>query len=181
MQETGIVRRIDELGRVVIPKEMRKTLRIKEGDPLEIYTDRENLIFKKYSPITSISDFFKTVADSIYELTEKICIITDNDAVLFVSKNKIKEIFGKKVSNKLIEVLNNRKSSILSRIDGGSIIPICDEQDFQVENQIIVPIISNGDCFGSCILIDNDKSTKFNISDVKIVQLGAMFLSKQFE
>ena len=67
MQETGIVRRIDELGRVVIPKEMRKTLRIKEGDPLEIYTDKENLVFRKYSPISTINDFAKIVADGIEE------------------------------------------------------------------------------------------------------------------
>lgn len=181
MQETGIVRRIDELGRVVIPKEMRKTLRIKEGDPLQIFTDRENLVFKKYSPITSISDFAKIVADGIEELTEKTCIITDNDTILYVSKLRMRELVGKNISDSLIEVMNNRKSVISCRLDGGTIIPLIDKEDFPMENQIIVPIISGGDCFGSCILFDKDKSSKFNTSDVKFVQLGASFLSKQFD
>ena len=181
MQETGIVRRIDELGRVVIPKEMRKTLRIKEGDPLEIYTDKDNLVFRKYSPITSISDFAKIVADGIEELTEKVCLITDNDVILYVSKFRMKETLGKNISNNLVEVLKNRKSVISCRMDGGTIIPICENEDFQMENQIIVPIISGGDCFGACILFDKDKSSKFNSSDVKFVQLGASFLSKQFD
>lgn len=181
MQETGIVRRIDELGRVVIPKEMRKTLRIKEGDPLEIYTDKENLVFKKYSPITSIGDFAKIVADGIEELTEKTCLITDNDTILYISKSRMKDIIGKNISEKLLDVLKNRKSVVSCRTDGGSIVPICDDQDFQMENQIIVPIISGGDCFGACILFDRDKLSKFTSSDVKFVQLGASFLSKQFD
>ncbi len=181
MQGTGIVRRIDELGRVVIPKEIRKTLRIKEGDPLEIYTDKENLVIKKYSPISSINDYVKIVADGIEELTEKICVITDNDLVLYLSKGKMKEVIGKNITSNLEKVLKDRKSVVSSRIDGGTIIPIIDGVDLQVENQIIVPIISSGDCYGACILFDKDKSSSFNSEDVKIVQLGACFLSKQFE
>ena len=181
MQETGIVRRIDELGRVVIPKEMRKTLRIKEGDPLEIYTDKENLVFRKYSPISTINDFAKIVADGIEELTEKVCIITDNDAILYLSNGKMKDVIGKNITDQLVGVLNDRKSVVVARTDGGTIIPVFDGQDFQIENQIIVPIISAGDCFGSCILFYKDKSSRFSSSDVKLVQLGASFLSKQFD
>ena len=179
MQETGIVRRIDELGRVVIPKEMRKTLRIREGDPLEIYTEKDNLVFKKYSPIISITDYAKIVADGIEDLTQKICIITDTDNVIYLSKPKLKDCVGKAISNDVVEVLNNRKSVILSRLDGGSIIPVCQDCQMTIENQIIVPIINNGDCFGAVMLVDEDKSTRFNAGDLKIVQLGAWFLSKQ--
>ncbi len=181
MQDTGIVRRIDELGRVVIPKEIRKTLRIKESDPLEIFTDKDSLIIKKYSPISSIGDFAKIVADGIEELTEKVCIITDNDAILYLSKGKMKDLIGKNISENLTQILKDRKSVVSSRMDGGTIIPIYLEDDFQSENQIIVPIISNGDCYGACILFDKDKSSHFDGEDVKIVQLGATFLSKQFE
>ncbi len=181
MQGTGIVRRIDELGRVVIPKEIRKTLRIKEGDPLEIYTDKESLVIKKYSPISSINEFVKIVADGIEELTEKTCVITDNDTVLYLSKGKMKDAIGKNISLSLEKVMNDRKSVVSSRVDGGTIISISDEFDIQSENQIIVPIISSGDCYGACILFDKDKSSRFNAEDVKIVQLGACFLSKQFE
>ena len=181
MQVTGIVRRIDELGRVVIPKEIRKTLRIKEGDPLEIYLDKENLVIKKYSPITSIEGFAKIVADGIEELTEKVCVITDNDAILYLSKGKMKDAIGKNLSIAIEKVLKERKSIVASRIDGGTIIPISEGFDFEIENQIIVPIISSGDCYGACILFDNDKSSPFSAEDVKIVQLGAQFLAKQFE
>ncbi len=181
MQNTGIVRRIDELGRVVIPKEIRKTLRIKEGDPLEIYTDKDNLVVKKYSPISSINDFVKIVADGIEELTEKICLITDNDSVLYLSKGKMKDFVGKTITNNLEQVLQERKSVVSSRVDGGTIISIIEGIDLEVENQIIVPIISSGDCYGACILFDNNKTSRFNADDVKIVQLGALFLSKQFE
>ena len=181
MQETGIVRRIDELGRVVIPKEMRKTLRIREGDPLEIYTDKDHLVFKKYSPLSSVSSYAEAVADGIEELTEKVCMITDNDSIICVSKGRMKEMIGKSISGEMERVLKDRKSVAVSRVDGGTIIPIVDSEDFQSENQIIVPIISGGDCFGSVIVFDRDNSTRFNVNDVKFVQLGATFLSKQFE
>ena len=91
------------------------------------------------------------------------------------------DIIGKNISQNLIQVLKDRKSVVSSRMDGGTIIPITVDDDFQSENQIIVPIISNGDCFGACILFDKDKSSHFDSEDVKIVQLGATFLSKQFE
>lgn len=181
MQETGMVRRIDELGRVVIPKEMRKTLRIKEGDPLEIYTDKDQLVFKKYSPISTLTDYAQAVADGIEELTEKVCFITDNDSIIYASKGKHKEKIGKSISSEVEKVLKERKSVAISSADGGTVIPLIDGEDFQTENQIIVPIISGGDCFGSIIVFDNEKSSHFNSSDVKFVQLGATFLSKQFD
>ncbi len=182
MQQTGMVRRIDELGRVVIPKEMRKTLRIKEGDPLEIYADKDHLVFKKYSPMTTINDYAEAVADGIEECTEKTCVVTDGDVVLYASKNKLKDCIGKPLSKEMEKILKERKSVAVSRLDGGTIIPIIDGEDFQSENQIIVPIISSGgDCFGSIIVFDKDKSSVFNSNDIKFVQLGATFLSKQFD
>lgn len=181
MQETGMVRRIDELGRVVIPKEMRRTLRIKEGDPLEIYTDKEQLIFKKYSPVSTINEMAEAVADGIEELTEKICIVTDNDAVLYVSKGKLKDTIGKKISKELEHILKERKSIAVSRIDGGTILELIDGVDLESENQIVVPVISGGDCYGSLIVFDKDKSLRLSSNDVKFVRLGATFLSKQLD
>ena len=181
MQETGMVRRIDELGRVVIPKEMRRTLRIREGDPLEIYTDKEQLIFKKYSPVSTINTYAEAVADGIEELTEKVCIVTDNDVVVYVSKGKMKDTIGKKISKDLENILKERKSIAVSRIDGGTILSLIDGVDLESENQIVVPIISGGDCYGSLIVFDKDKSSRFSSNDVKFVRLGATFLSKQLD
>lgn len=181
MQETGIVRRIDELGRVVIPKEMRKTLRIREGDPLEIYTNKDELIFKKYSPISAINSYAEAVADGIEEVIEKTCVITDNDTVLYVS-GKNKEVVGKVISNDLEKVLKERKSLVLNRREGGNLVPLIKGEEVDFENQIIVPIVSqSGDCYGSVLVFDNDKEGKFSPSDVRFAKLGASFLSKQFD
>jgi AbrB family transcriptional regulator (stage V sporulation protein T) len=181
MQDTGIVRRIDELGRVVIPKELRKTLRIREGDPLEIYTNKDELIFKKYSPISAINSYAEAVADGIEEVTEKTCMITDNDTVLYVS-GKNKEVIGKDISSDLEKVLKERKSLVLSRSESGNLVSIIKGEEIIAENQIIVPIVSvSGDCYGSVLVIDNDKNVKFSSTDVRFAKLGASFLSKQFD
>ena len=181
MQETGIVRRIDDLGRVVIPKEMRRTLRLREGDPLEIYANKDQLVFKKYSPISSIYDNAQAVADGIEELTKKVCIITDSDSIIYISKGKYKDFLGKNISIDLENVLKERKSVIISKVDKESILSITDSDDFQAENQIIVPIISGGDCYGAIVVFDREKTNNSTSELVKFVQLGATFLSKNFD
>ncbi len=181
MTTTGIIRRIDELGRIVIPKEIRKSLRIKEGDPLEIYTNKEELIFRKYSPVVTLGTFMESVADGIGELTEKTCIITDTDEVLYVTGRKYSDIKGKKISQELEDALRERKSILSDKSEGGRIIPIVKENELSLENQVVVPIVNCGDCFGSLVLFDSDRESKFSSDDVKLVQLGALFLSKQFE
>ncbi len=181
MQDTGIVRRIDELGRVVIPKELRKTLRMREGDPLEIYTNKDELVFKKYSPISAISGYAEAVAEGIEEVIEKPCLITDNDAVIYAT-GKNKELVGKIISGELEKAIKNRKSLVLSRGDGGEIVAVVKGEELQAENQIIVPIVTvSGDCYGSILVFDKDKSSRFTNSDVRFAKLGASFLSKQFE
>ena len=181
MQEQGIVRRIDELGRLVIPKELRKTLRIREGDPLEIYASKDELVLKKYSPISSLKEISSAVADGIENITEKTCIITDCDTVVYVSSGKNKDMIGKNISEEMEQILKDRKSVVLSRSDGATIVPVINGEETLFENQIIVPMITGGDCYGSVILFDKDKTSRFNSSDVKLVQLGSSFLSSQLE
>ena len=95
MKATGVVRRIDDLGRVVIPKEIRKTLRIKEGDPLEIFTDREGqIILKKYSPIGELTEFATEYAETLSKTTGHIACITDKDNVIAVSGISKKEFLS---------------------------------------------------------------------------------------
>lgn len=98
MKATGVVRRIDDLGRVVIPKEIRKVHRIKEGDPLEIFTDKEGeIILKKYSPIGELSEFASSYAETISKTTGHITCITDKDTVIAVSGRFKKRFFGKRI------------------------------------------------------------------------------------
>ena len=110
MKATGIVRRIDELGRVVIPKEIRRTLRIKEGDPLEIFTDRDELMLKKYSPIATLERFSGATARSLHDLSGKLAAITDTDEVLFAYGEGKRELDGKHLSEEMDKILRDRRS-----------------------------------------------------------------------
>lgn len=181
MQQTGIVRRIDELGRVVIPKEMRKTLRIREGDPLEIYANKEEVVFRKYSPVTSVGACAEGVAESIGQVMGKECYIADTDAIVYVSDNRLKEYVGKSISQQTEKYIKERKTVLLCKSDGGTVFSICKGDDGQWENMIIVPIVAGCDCYGAVVVCDRDKSARFSTSDVKFVSLGATFISKQFE
>ncbi len=178
MRDTGIVRRVDELGRVVIPKEIRKTLRIREGDPIEIFTDREQLIFKKYSPVSSILETAEIVAENLSKLTEKSVAVCDNDCILYVSGSK-KDLVNKNISTELEGVLKERKSVMLSKTDGAVNIPLINDDKSISDNQIIVPIVNAGDCYGAVVLFENGSENPFTASDVKLVQLSAMMLSSE--
>ncbi len=180
MQDTGIVRRIDELGRVVIPKELRKKLRIKEGDPLEIYTQENQMVLRKYSPMSDISVMAKSVADGINSITEKGVIITDTSQI--VAFTSVKDVsLSDEITAGIERAIQERKSVIIARPDGGTVIPIVKNGQSEVENQVIVPIVANGDCYGAVILVDGDKSYRFTMNEVRLAKLGASFLSLQFE
>ena len=181
MKDIGITRRIDELGRIVIPRGIRKVLQIRDGDPLEFFSENGNIIIRKYSPIESISSIAKSIAESISEFTEKPCVVVDSDQVVYVSDNKLKDLVGKNISCQLFKAIEDKKSLVLSKTDGGSVIPLVKDDVLKIENQIVVPVMSCGDVFGGIILFDNDKENRFNCTDVKLVSLGASFLSKQFE
>ncbi|MBQ0099287.1 MAG: AbrB/MazE/SpoVT family DNA-binding domain-containing protein [Firmicutes bacterium] len=181
MRDTGVIRRIDELGRIVIPKEIRKTLRIREGDPLEIYTNDGELIFKKYSPILNIKDIASGVCDCLYELTEKVCFVTDNDEVLYFSKNKNKDLVGSKNSSALDKIIKDRKSVVLSKKDGSETLSLFNGSNLKMENQIIIPIISNGDAYGSLVLYDEKENESIGENEIKLCRLSANVIARYFE
>ena len=111
MKATGVVRRIDDLGRVVIPKEIRKTLRIKEGDPLEIFTDKEGeVILKKYSPIGELSEFAAGYAETLAKTTGHIACITDKDTVIAVSGTSKKEFYEQGISEELEKIMDEKEN-----------------------------------------------------------------------
>ena len=141
MKATGIVRRIDELGRVVIPKEIRRTLRIKEGDPLEIFTDRDELMLKKYSPIATLERFSKATARSLNDLSGKLAVICDTDGVLHACGDGRKDFDGKGLSEDMDKILKERRSYIANVAEGGDIIPITNYDESDVTAQVIVPIV----------------------------------------
>lgn len=183
MKATGIVRRIDDLGRVVIPKEIRRTLRIKEGDPLEIFTDREGeIILKKYSPIGELTEFADSYVESLYETTRFTAIITDRDTVIAVAGPNKKDYFEQKVSPDLEKIVETRElfvyeggSNNASRIGAAEYAP----NDYTA--QVIAPIIVQGDAIGAVVLVSKDKNAKMGEAEQKLVKNASLFLSRQME
>jgi AbrB family transcriptional regulator (stage V sporulation protein T) len=181
MKATGIVRRIDELGRVVIPKEIRATLRLKSGDPLEIFTERDELMLKKYSPIASLEKFSESTAKSLNDVTGHLAIICDTDEVLCAFGSGKREVAGKSVSSKLDKIMRDRKSYVANLAEGGDVVPICDGEESSVTAQIIVPIVTNGDCLGAVALVSFDDGAKMEANACKLAQLSASIIANQFD
>lgn len=180
MKATGIVRRIDELGRVVIPKEIRSTLRLKCGTPLEIFTDRDELMLKKYSPMASLEKFSESTAKSLSEILGCLAVVCDSDEVLFAYGSGKKEVSGKPVSAALDKIMQGRRSYIANLAEGGDIVPIVDG-DLNITAQVIVPIVSGGDCLGAVVLLSLEEGAKMESSACKMAQLSAFILAGQFE
>ncbi len=179
MKATGIVRRIDDLGRVVIPKEIRKTLRIREGDPLEIFTDREGkIVLKKYSPIGELGNFAKEYAESLAQNAGHTTCIIDKDQIIAVSGGGKKELLEKHISSKLEKVINERNTHIADRTDS-NFIPITEDDVKTYNHELIAPIISEGDVMGAIVFLSNDK--KMGEVEGKLAQTAAGFLGKQME
>ena len=183
MKATGVVRRIDDLGRIVIPKEIRKTLRIKEGDPLEIFTDKDGeIILKKYSPIGELSEFAINYAETLAKTTGHIACFTDKDTVIAVSGAPKKEFLQQNLSSELEEIMD-QKEIYTSKGNNEVSLPITqnDNQERKYNSQVVYPIVSQGDSIGSIILISKDKNTKMGDMELKVVQSAASFLGSQME
>ena len=183
MEATGVVRRIDDLGRVVIPKEIRKTLRIKEGDPLEIFTDKEGeIILKKYSPIGELSEFATEYAETLAKTTGHIACITDKDTVIAVSGGSKKEYLEQGISPELEQIMDE-KENYTSKENNDVSIPITKNETNNKKNnaQVVYPIIADGDVIGTVILLSKDENTKMSEVEQKVVQSAASFLGTQME
>ena len=182
MKATGIVRRIDDLGRVVIPKEIRKTLRIREGDPLEIFTDKEGeVILKKYSPIGELSEFALQYAETLAKTSGHIACITDKDSVIAVSGAPKKEFLDKNVSFELEKIMEEKMTWIVKNSTEKK-VPILNNDNVERYNaQVISPIVSEGDTIGSVILMATGTNSQMGDVEIKLAQSAAGFLGKQME
>jgi len=182
MKATGIVRRIDDLGRVVIPKEIRRTLRIREGDPLEIFTDREGeVILKKYSPIGELNEFATEYCEALYETINHMVVITDRDTIIAVSGGSRKEYLDNRVSQDLEKMMENR--TVYSTTGNNKPVRLFfeDENSDKYVAQIIVPIVMQGDPIGSVIFISKEPGISMGEIELKLAETAANFLSKQME
>lgn len=180
MKATGIVRRIDDLGRVVIPKEIRRTLRIREGDPLEIFTDREGeIILKKYSPIGELSTLSVLYSESLFQTMGCTVCITDMDQVVAVAGPGKKELKDQYISREMEAAIQDRKRIMAAAGDIGYIAVAGEKAGF--EQEIICPIISEGDAIGAVVFLNKEEKKKFGEVEMKVAASAAGFLGKQME
>ena len=181
MKATGIVRRIDELGRVVIPKEIRRTLRIREGDPLEIFTDRDGeVILKKYSPIGELGDFAKEYAEALHQSTGHIAVICDKDAVIAISGGSRKELSGKPITDDVEQLMTGRTKAVLNACENDAMLAIVTDADSYTA-QTVVPILAAGDAIGAVMLLSRDEDAHMGAMELKVCETAAHFMGKQME
>lgn len=176
MKATGIVRRIDDLGRVVIPKEIRRTMHIKEGAPLEIFTDTEGgVIFKKYSPISELSDVTEHYADVLYRSINTPVLICDRDHIISVAGISKKDFKDKRISAELESIMEERR---LFTCESGEKLYAVEGIDYSAA--IAAPIISSGDVLGAVIFLWSD-GVKISSTETKLAQVAASFIGRQME
>lgn len=181
MKATGIVRRIDDLGRVVIPKEIRRTLRIREGDPLEIFTDKEGeVILKKYSPIGEMNDLAKEYTDTLSQTLGHIACVADKDSIIAVSGTVKKEFQDKRISPDLEQIIADKNIVVVNKNQNGKMYSITtDDDETKYTSQIIAPIVSDGKGKGAVILLSKEAGTVMADVEVKVAQTAAEVLAKQ--
>lgn len=179
MKATGIVRRIDDLGRVVIPKEIRRTMRIREGDPLEIYTSRDGeVIFKKYSLLGGVEDFAGQLCESVSKSTGAICAVTDRDTIVAVAGGGRRELMGKHISPELEEQMETRK--VYQADPAQPAIPVSDAvEKFQI--LLAAPILSEGDLLGAVVFVGQGPMIPVTETEYKLAQTIASFMGKHME
>ncbi len=183
LKATGIVRRIDDLGRVVIPKEIRRTLRIREGDPLEIFVDRDGeVILKKYSPIGELGDFAQEYADALHETMMHIACIADRDTIIAVAGAPKKEFLNRPLSMAVERVMETRKSVLIEDTSNHDYYRDADEENAsKFYSEVIAPIISEGDPIGAVIMGTRTRESRLGDMELKLVETAAGFLAKQME
>ena len=179
MKATGIVRRIDDLGRVVIPKEIRRTLRIREGDPLEIYTATDGeVIFKKYSPVGEMSVFAGQYADVLSRISSLPTIVCDRDHVIAAAGVSKREFLERRVTSVLEGYMDGRRTYQSQQSEAGEVFPV---EGIDRAAAVIYPIIAAGDVTGAVVMLKNENKTLPTETEVKLAQSAAAFLGKQME
>jgi AbrB family transcriptional regulator (stage V sporulation protein T) len=183
VKATGIVRRIDDLGRIVIPKEIRRTLRIREGDPLEIFVDRDGeVILKKYSPIGELGDFAKEYTDALHETVGHIALIADRDAVIAVAGAPKKEFLDKRVGSEVEQAMARRETLLHNGAAGAELKAglVGDDEDApRFAAYVVVPIVVGTESIGTVMLASRDPGVQLGDMERKLAETAAGFLAKQ--
>ena len=181
MKATGIVRRIDDLGRIVIPKEIRRTMRIREGDPMEIFTSREGeILLKKYSPVGELGEFASQITEAVAQTLGELVCITDRDYIIAAAGSGKKEFEGKLLDSELQTAIDNRCNQVTAE-NKTAFIKITPEDGKEYESQVVVTILSHGDCIGAVIILSKNKSRTQDELLLQLARTVASFLGKHME
>ncbi len=176
MKATGIVRRIDDLGRVVIPKEIRRTMRIREGDPLEIFTASGEVVFKKYSAVGELSGMASVYAEAMSASTDSAVLICDRDHCVAASGISKKAVLEKSISPQLEDIMEERKNVVFGKAQSVKAL-----EGVEKDISVAAPILSAGDISGAVVLLRENDSKEADEADIKLVRVAADFLGKQME
>lgn len=175
MKATGIVRRIDELGRIVIPKEIRRVLRIREGDPIEIFTDEDGVVLKKYARIRELGDYAETYCQALVGALGFSAAVTDTETILFASGSLKKRLMKAALSEEFISRMRERQTILAP--DGFTLLA----GDMPALRLAAVPITSAGDVLGSVLIASDDTRLKLSETELSILKTAALYLGKQLE
>mgnify|MGYP004512874307 CR=1 FL=1 len=179
MKATGIVRRIDDLGRVVIPKEIRRTMRIREGDPLEIYTDKDGeVIFKKYSLMGGLSDFASQMCETLNKTTGRVAVITDRDSCIAVAGAPRRDLVDKRLSERMESVLEGRK---IYQYQTGDTPMLISEEGGKFFASCAAPILAEGDVLGCVLFAGEEGQISSGETEYKLLQTMSGFLGRHME
>ena len=179
MKATGIVRRVDDLGRIVIPKEIRRTLKIREGDPLEIYTEKDGgVIFRKYSPMGELQDFAAQICEAITDNTGRIAAVSDRDSIIALAGASKRELMEKTNSKELDKVMEGRKA--YRYMAGQAQLPAAEGVD-KYHLGVGAPIICQGDLIGCVMMLLAENDSPLGEAEQQLAQTVAGFLGKQME
>lgn len=180
MKATGVIRRLDDLGRIVIPKEIRRTFRIREGDPMEIFTNANGeVILKKYSPIGDLGDFAMHYAEALAQNTGHVVCIMDKDQIIAVAGENKKELLNRPISRRLEEMIEERNLLVLDRQEGETLgIPI---QSRDYKKEVVAPIVCQGDAIGAVVILAKNAKEESIETEKKMASTAASFLGKQME
>ena len=179
MKATGIVRRVDDLGRIVIPKEIRRTLRIREGDPLEIYTEKDGgVIFRKYSPMGDLQEFASQMCESIGSATGYIAAVSDRDSIIALHGAPKRDLMDKPNSPELEKLMEQRKN-YLFRMGDAPIFATDGEDKYHLG--AASPILSQGDLMGCVMLLLSEGDSPLQEADQSLARTAAGFLGRQME
>lgn len=179
LKELGLTRRVDSLGRVVIPKELRKVLHIQEGSPLEIYMDgNEGIILKKYSPVGELRSTSQAYADSLAQIVGGLVCISDRDEIIAAAGKSSKKYEGKRPSKELCELMENRSQAMYCK-KNRNLIRVVEDDECDYYGQAVAAIVNDGDCAGAVVLCARDEKEYKPEVEQKLVAAAAGFLSRQ--